>query len=596
MTTGIKINGGGLWQYSTIMKYLPPRFQDPIFKSSLRRFEKTGKLSPRVIQLEKLILDELSEAEFSNIEIRANNLYLDLGHQPISRSALAHIRLCRNVLEVRGKFRWLCFRLMPPVFSDSYEISRGKLIIKVARHWKIFKEEVLEKLYLSETAPSGLIEIDSYEYTHPNMKFEFLTNKIYLLGGELAKGLDFGLKSNPNAKALSKFLLGRMIFWDSKKVLDLIRCRENFSNEPRVLKFLQHFPDFINQISRDTKFLVNIHPNAALTFDERLEGGHTSPDVLIDVDIWHQRFIVQGKTWHVVDSTCSPKAEFVAGHWQFLESILAHMKHAYIKEPRQFNKIELKQAIYLLGRADENWFHFLLDTLPRYLQLREIDIEVPVLVRSDLPETTISLIKKLIPHKVIFVSPKDLVSVQKLFFVAARSTVHDSVPTNGEDQVKFSPQTLRELRDWILNTLRAELPSNFPEKIFIPRRAKYRNLLNVDQIQAQLESLGFETIETNNNFYQRQYSYFDQASQIVAPGGAVLANIIFMKPGSKVLVIRSWRDSDLLLWKKLAASCGVQFTESIGFPTYYGRKTLARQHSNYFLPVRKLKKLLNSQN
>lgn len=576
------------------MKYLPPRFQDPIFKSSLRRFEKTGKLSPRVIQLEKLILDELSESNFSKIEIRAKNLYLDLDHQPISRSALTDIRLCRNILETRGVFRWLCFRLMPTVFSDSYEISRGKLIIQVARHWKTFKEEVLKKLYISETAPSGLIEIDSYEYTHPNMKFEFSTSQIYLLGGEFTEGLDFGLKGNSNAKALSKFLLGRMIFWDSRKVLNLIRQRESFSTEPRVLNFLQLFPDFINQISLQTKLLVNVHPNAALTFDERLEGGRTSPDVLLDVDIWHQRFIVKGKTWHVVDSTCSPKAEFVAGHWQFLNSILAHMDYAYIKEPRQFIKIELEQAIYLLGRADENWFHFLLDTLPRYLRLREISEDVPVLVRSDLPETTISLIKKLIPHKVLFVSPKDLVSVEKLFFIAARSTVHDSVPTNGEDQVKFSPKALKELRGWVLARLKPELDVTLPGRIFLPRRAKYRNLINLDQIQNFFETLGFQTIETNSGFYPKQHVYFNQANHVASPGGAVLANLVFMQTGSKVLMIRSWRDSDLMLWKKLAAACELDFSEVIGIPTYYGRKALARQHSNFFLPIRRVEKILKS--
>jgi capsular polysaccharide biosynthesis protein len=272
------------------------------------------------------------------------------------------------------------------------------------------------------------------------------------------------------------------------------------------------------------------------------------------------------------------------------------MEHAYLKKPQQFIKIELEQAIYLLGRADENWFHFLLDTLPRYLQLREINEDVPVLVRSDLPETTISLIKKLIPNKVLFVSPKDLVSVEKLFFIAARSTVHDSVPTNGEDQVKFSPKSLRELRDWVLNNLSTELGSKFSDKIFIPRHAKYRNLINTDKLQEQLENIGFETIETNSDFYVRQHFYFNQASQLVAPGGAVLANIVFMKPGSKVLVIRSWRDPNLLLWKKLAESCGVQFSEAIGFPTYYGRDTLARQHSNYFLPIWKVKKLLNARN
>ena len=598
MTTDIKIFGAELWQYSEIMNYLTKKFQEPIFKSSLRRFEKTGELSPRVIQLEQLMLDELSKIEFKEIEseIKAKYIHLCLDRREISNSTLTNVRLLRKILKTRGIFRWLCFRLMPTNFSNSYEIGRGKLIIRVAFHWKTFREKVLEKLYLSETTPSNFIEIDSYEYTHPNMEFAFSTGQIYLLGEELSKNLDFGFEHNSNKKALSKFLLGRLIFWDSSKVLNLIRQRETFSTEATVLKFLQHFPDFVNQISQQSKLLINIHPNAAFTFDERLEGRENPHDVLHDVDIWHQRFIIQGKTWHIVDSTCSPYSDFVAGHWQFLEPIPDHAEYAYLKEPRRFNKLELKEAIFLLGRADENWYHFLLDTLPRYLHLRDIDVRVPVLVRGDLPETTISLIKSLIPHRMIFVSPKDLVSVEKLFFIAARSTVHDSIPTNGEEQVKFSPQTLKALRDWVLSKLSTDIGEKISDKIFIPRRAKYRNLINAKKLQAQLENLGFKTVETNNTFYLKQHSYFDQSTQIVAPGGAVLANIVFMKPGSKVLVIRSWRDSDLLLWKKLAESCGIQFSEAVGFPTYYGRKNLARQHSNYFLSIRKVKKLLNSKN
>jgi capsular polysaccharide biosynthesis protein len=310
------------------------------------------------------------------------------------------------------------------------------------------------------------------------------------------------------------------------------------------------------------------------------------------VDIWHQRFIVQAETWHVVDSTCSPYAEFVAGHWQFLESIPNHIEHAYIKRPQKFNRVEIKQAIYLLGRADENWYHLLLDTLPRYLQLKDIKQDVPVLVRSDLPETTISLIKSLISHKIIFVMPKDLVSVEKLFFVAARSTVHDSMPTNGEDQVKFSPQTIKELREWVLSRLHFENVLHLPKNIFIPRRSKYRNLINTDQARACLEAFDFVTVETNDDFYLKQHLYFNQANHIVSPGGAVLANIVFMNQGSRISLFRSWRDSDLLLWKKLADSCGVQFNEAIGIPTYYGSKTLARQHSNFFLPKRLIRKLL----
>jgi hypothetical protein len=377
-------------------------------------------------------------------------------------------------------------------------------------------------------------------------------------------------------------------------VLNLARQRETFSSEANVLSFLEYFPDFKIQFSRQAKLLVKIHPNAGLTFDERAEYGQASPDVLQNVSIWHQRFIIQENTWHVIDSTASPYGDFVAGHWQFLESVPDHMEHVFLKNPKEVNKVELKHAIFLLGRADENWYHMLLDTLPRYLQLRGIDAVVPVLVRSDLPATTVSLIKSLISHTIIFVTPKDLISVEKLFFIAARGTVHDSKPSNGQEQVQFSPQALKELRGWVLARLKPELDVTLPGRIFIPRRAKYRNLINLDQIQNFFETLGFQTIETNSDFYPKQHVYFNQAIHVASPGGAVLANLVFMQTGSKVLVIRSWRDSDLLLWKKLAAACELDFSEVIGIPTYYGRKALARQHSNFFLPIRRVEKILKS--
>lgn len=594
MTTSIKVNILGLWQNLAIMKYLPRNMKDPIFKSSLRKFEKTGKVSPRIIQLENFILRELTEQPFTlkSVEVKASHLYLQLSRDRNSDSSIINWHSFRTILKTRGRLRWLCFRLIPELFSNSYEIGRAKLLIRVLLNWKIFKEAVLGKVFINETISREVIEIDSYEFTHPNIDFEFLLDQVYLLGGELAQDLEFELDSNPNKKKLRKFLLGRLIFWDSSSVLNLIRQRDDLSSEPNFLRFLQHFPDLGSQISRQIKLQVEIHPSAALTFDERREHGQELPDVLQSVSIWHQRFIVKGAIWHVVDSTSSPYGEFVAGHWQFLASIPDHMGHIHLKKPVNVSQIALKEAIYLLGRADENWYHLLLDTLPRYLQLKDIDTGVPVLVRSDLPDTTLSLIKSLIPNTIFLVAPNNVVSVDKLFFIAARSTIHDSKPSNGEEQVQFSRQTLKELRDWVLNRLDNEIDVKLPSKIFIPRRAKYRNLINGERLQHKIENFGFETVETDTSFYLKQYSYFNQADHVVSPGGAVLANIVFMKPGSKVTLIRSWRDSDLLLWKKLADACGIHFSEAVGFPTYYGRKALARQHSNYFVSGRRIRKLL----
>jgi hypothetical protein len=80
---------------------------------------------------------------------------------------------------------------------------------------------------------------------------------------------------------------------------------------------------------------------------------------------------------------------------------------------------------------------------------------------------------------------------------------------------------------------------------------------------------------------------------VVAPGGAALANIIFM-PGSVVVVLRSRRNSDLGLWVKLAKAVGVNCIEVTGMPTYFGPGKLRRMHSDFYISSRKLRKVLAS--
>jgi capsular polysaccharide biosynthesis protein len=316
------------------------------------------------------------------------------------------------------------------------------------------------------------------------------------------------------------------------------------------------------------------------------------PDVLKNVEIWNQRFLVSDNKWHIVDSTYSPYSKFVAGHWQFLEQIPSHIGHVYLKKPTSKRAKKFTKGILLIGRADENWYHLLLDTLPRYLSLKTLNRDIPILVRDDLPETSIALIEKLTDRKIIYVRPEDRIFVETLYFIAARSTVHDSKPHNGEEQVTFSPNTLKSQREWMLKRLRVGKNEAYPIKVFLPRRSKYRNLLNVERVCEYVSKHDIRILESNEAFFLKQHLYFSRANLIISPGGAILANILFMPPGSKVIAVRSWRDANLGLWKKLAEACQVNYSEIVGIPTYYGFKSLARQHSNFYVPLGRFKKAL----
>jgi capsular polysaccharide biosynthesis protein len=152
---------------------------------------------------------------------------------------------------------------------------------------------------------------------------------------------------------------------------------------------------------------------------------------------------------------------------------------------------------------------------------------------------------------------------------------------------------IQKQREWILQSFPLKKSQVYPVRIFLSRRASYRNLLNIEAVSRLLRRYEFQVVEPDESFYLNQARFFSEVNTVFSPGGAVLANIIFMQKGSKVVSIRSWRGTDVPLWKLLSYACEVNHSEVVGIPTYFGFKLLARQHSNFFVPLGCIKKSLN---
>jgi capsular polysaccharide biosynthesis protein len=575
-----------------IMKRSIRYFLEFSLKLRLSRFYKTRK----TIKIDAWFLNLLT-AEFENIEIPqeyekvlSTELLLNMQVNE-TYTYFQSLKMLSIILRTRGRLRWLCFRILPTEFQDSYDLTRLKLILRIFKNWNLFNSKVLTKLDVAVPTQSSK-QLDIYEFTHPNLKFALENGATYILGQEISQKIEFEEKLVSGYFNPKDQLLGRLILWNSVKAMHFIR--EYLESNKDVLDYLEHFPSLIEEMRRYTKLSFVFHENAKLSFDDRMNLNAKNPDVLRNVEIWNQRFIVSDTKWHIVDSTYTPHSEFVAGHWQFLEQIPRHVEHVFLKKPTSANQISFNKAIFLMGRADENWYHLLLDTLPRFIFLDELDRDIPILVRDDLPETSIALIERLTDRKIIYVRSEDRIQVDALYLIAARSTCHDSIPNNGEEQVTFSPRTLRILREWILEQLLENNTETYPKELFLPRRAKYRNLINLERVSNYFIERDFRIMESNKAFFLKQYAYFSKADIVVSPGGAILANILFMPAGSKVFAIRSWRDSELKLWEKLAEACQVNYFEILGIPTYYGFKRLARQHSSFYVPLRRIKKALRN--
>lgn len=563
-----------------------------ITKFYLLRLRKGVKSPKFLTKLETKILSELLEFKPETIVVRvqSQNFILRPEDRHKKLSAVRRLNLTWRILQTRGQMRWLCYSLFSPVMGHAYQITRARLLTLIGRNWQKFSGEVLSCLSSSNEDTNQLKRITLHEYINPRTHRPLDFAQTYLLESEYSRRLIY-----ERNMSFHKSTLARIIRWNSSYATAFIKQSTFLKESVQLQKFLEFFPDFQDLLISRASLDFVFHPQSNETFDQRFRAGDLGvQDKFTDVEIWHQRFIIKNNTWLLIDSTCSPNLEFVAGHWQFLEQNKVEQRKVEMLRPRETNRVNVDEAIFLIGRVDENWYHLLLDTLPRYLLFRGIDPEVPVLIRGDLPQTSKTLIERLVEREIIYVQPEDLVFVKTLYFVPARSTVYDSAPVKNQERVSYSPVIIQKQREWILQSFPLKKSQIYPVKIFLSRRASYRNLLNIEAISRLLKRNQFQVVEPDESFYLNQARFFSEANTVFSPGGAILANIIFMRRGSRVVSIRSWRGSEVPLWKLLSEACEVNHSEVVGIPSYFGFKFLLRAHSNYYVPLRRIKKELRA--
>jgi len=96
-----------------------------------------------------------------------------------------------------------------------------------------------------------------------------------------------------------------------------------------------------------------------------------------------------------------------------------------------------------------------------------------------------------------------------------------------------------------------------PRRIYISRRqAAHRKVVNEDQLEQLLSRYGFESHSFESTDFARQVQLLDGAEAIVAVHGAALANLIFAKPGARVVEIYPMNRYNLDCFPRVSAEMG----------------------------------------
>lgn len=222
---------------------------------------------------------------------------------------------------------------------------------------------------------------------------------------------------------------------------------------------------------------------------------------------------------------------------------------------------KIDKGILLCGAGSDNYYHFIVEILPRLSIIESIGeySDYPIIVDSDIKK--ISTLKEALDrvniseHEVVWIDCDECISVKHLVYISSIAWIpinmkHGLWPR--DYQFAMCNKALWAFR----NSVKTNYKSNY-EKIYISRRkVKNERLVNDADAEQICHKKGFKAIYPEELSFDKQVAIFHNAKLIVACAGAALTNCIFCNSGTKVLVIGA-KEHESPLWSSLLTNMGL---------------------------------------
>lgn len=204
----------------------------------------------------------------------------------------------------------------------------------------------------------------------------------------------------------------------------------------------------------------------------------------------------------------------------------------------------------LLGRSN-NYFHFLLESLPRIWSAEQIGApgDARALVPHGLVATQLELLQMLgFPDSRLIALPEDgSIHCRTLY-----------APSLLSGTFAISGKAIEFLRDRVLRRF-PRMP-DLPRRVYLSRnRMPRRHIKNEAELLAVLEGHGFSIVYPESLRLDEQVRMFAQAEAILSPDSSALSNLTFANARTKVGVF-SWRGLHKPLWHCIAMQVGAHLT------------------------------------
>ncbi|MGB3510483.1 MAG: glycosyltransferase 61 family protein [Microcoleaceae cyanobacterium] len=221
------------------------------------------------------------------------------------------------------------------------------------------------------------------------------------------------------------------------------------------------------------------------------------------------------------------------------------------------------KVVFISGlTAVQNYYHWMIDVLPRIELLRHSEIDFNSIDKFVFNRHGASYHKETLDY--LGISQNKVIHTWQYPHIKATELVVPSAPfrSSSPKEIRIPKWVCKFLKKKFLEENLATLPKA-SKRIYISRGSSSRKIVNEEQFMQVLGRLSFELVTFESMSVFEQAALIAEAEIVVAPHGAGLANLVFCSPGTKVIELFSPSYVNVCYWI-LSNQCNLEYYYLMG--------------------------------
>lgn len=341
----------------------------------------------------------------------------------------------------------------------------------------------------------------------------------------------------------------------------LIRLWEEFAHKYRYVSIFEYVlahPDKAAFISLKNDSSVYTE---AINFNSQERRGSYKPVLQSGIDLFDWLAVIKdAKCFADTDLVVTSDGyamydikdyKSISQYGEYTYGVILHDTQEYCQLHRM-KVMHIDEAFLLEGLWSWNWYHFVMQVLPKIKYISQIPDIVPILVGPHLKNDNnfraileIFLNQYSLKREVMYMQSHRAYEVKNLYLASTQGLLIPDIKNSVQGGTRaewclYKQSTISFLRNTILKEERAI--ADYPKKIYISRKnASDRRRFNEDEIIEFVQQVGFVVIAPEEYSVHEQAQLFNNADCIVACSGAALTNLLYCKSGCKLIIINNYK-------------------------------------------------------